>query len=85
MPSFFVGIYGGAPGPLPGLFPGLCESAVVDVALKRLVELRDAGFEEDVLTAGLQKNRPRRALTADEMILWKKAGVPPGVIREAMK
>ena len=65
--------------------PGTVSGSDVDFALKRLLELRDAGFEEDLLIAWFQKNRPRRALTAEEMILWKKTGVPPGVIREAMK
>lgn len=65
--------------------PSAVSGTDVDAVLKRLLELRDAGFEEDLLIAWLQKNRPRRSLTADEMIEWKRAGVPPAVIREAMK
>ena len=57
----------------------------VEAVLERLLELKDAGFEEELMIAWLQKNRPARPLTAEEMIAWKKAGVPPGVIREAMK
>lgn len=57
----------------------------VEVILRRLLELKDAGFDEELLLAWLRKNRPQRSLTAEEMIGWKKAGVPPNVIREVMK
>lgn len=70
---------GGGPRPAP------TETLEPEIAVKKLLELRDAGFEDDSLVAWVRKVAFTRPLTADDMLAWKSAGVPQAVIRAAVE
>ena len=51
-------------------------------ALKaKVLELQHEGVGADVIVSYVRANRPSAALTADEIIDWKKSGIPDEVIR----
>lgn len=56
-----------------------------EVALKKVLALKEAGFQDDALVAWVRKIAFTRALTADDMLAWKSAGVPQAAIRVAIE
>lgn len=65
--------------------PTPAETLEPEAAMKKILELKDAGFEEDSLVAWIRKIGFLRPLTSDDMLQWKDAGVPQKVIRAAME
>jgi len=55
------------------------------VALKKLLELKQAGFEDETLVGWIRKVEFTRPLTPDDLLEWKEAGVSQAVIRAAME
>ena len=55
------------------------------VALKKLLELEEAGFEDETLVSWIRKVEFTRPLTPEDMLEWKEAGVSEAVIRAAME
>ncbi len=58
-------------------------AAAADVSMlkAKVLELQKEGVGTDVIVSFVRANRPRAALTADEIIDWKKSGIPDDVIR----
>lgn len=55
------------------------------VALKKLLELKQAGFEDETLVGWIRKVEFTRPLTPDDLLEWKGAGISQAVIRAAME
>ncbi len=72
-----------APAPIPAAAPAPRPAAAAGVAaLKaRVLELQHEGVGADVIVSYVRANRPPAPLTADEIIDWKKSGIPDEVIR----
>lgn len=64
--------------------PAATETLEPQVAMKKLLDLKAAGFGDDSLVAWVRKISFTRPLTADDMITWKSAGVPEAAIRVAI-
>jgi hypothetical protein len=65
--------------------PSPAETLAPEEAMKKVLELKEAGFEDEALIAWLNRIEFERPLTSEDMIAWKKAGVSQAVIRAAMK
>lgn len=65
--------------------PAVAETLEPEIAMKKVLDLKDAGFEDDSLIAWVRKIAFTRPLTADDMLTWKSAGVPQAVIRTAVE
>jgi len=52
--------------------------------LTELVKLKKQGFDTDLLTDYVNKHSLTTALSADDMVKWKQAGMPPEVIKAAL-
>ena len=52
--------------------------------LAELVKLKKQGFTDDLLIDYVNKKSLSRALSADDMVKWKQAGMPPDVIKAAL-
>jgi hypothetical protein len=61
------------------------ETLEPEAAMKKVLELKDAGFEEESLVSWIRKVGFTRPLTSDDMLQWKQTGVPQSVIRAAME
>ena len=53
-------------------------------AKAKLLELRDVGFDDDMLSAWVRKIAFTRPLTAADLIDWRRAGIPQAAIKAAM-
>lgn len=60
------------------------ETLAPEWARKRLLELRDAGFDDDALVTWVKRVEFSRPFSADDMLDLKRAGLPMSVIRAAM-
>jgi hypothetical protein len=75
-----------APAPAPVRTPaaavGSAPAPRDAAALKtRVLDLMHEGIGTDVIVSFVRANRPSPSLTADEIIDWKKSGIPDEVIR----
>ncbi|HEX3529451.1 MAG TPA: hypothetical protein VH988_20525 [Thermoanaerobaculia bacterium] len=52
--------------------------------LAELVKLKKQGFDTDLLLDYVNKHSLTAALSADDMVKWKQAGMPPEVIKAAL-
>lgn len=52
--------------------------------LTELVKLKKQGFDTDLLIDYVNKHSLTAALSADDMVKWKSAGMPPEVIKAAL-
>jgi hypothetical protein len=52
--------------------------------LTELVKLKKQGFDTDLLLDYVNKHSLTTALSADDMVKWKQAGMPPEVIKAAL-
>jgi hypothetical protein len=52
--------------------------------LTELVKLQKQGFDTDLLIDYVNKKTVSPALSADDMVKWKQAGMPPEVIKAAL-
>ena len=52
--------------------------------LTELVKLKKQGFDTDLLIDFVNKKTVSPALSADDMVKWKQAGMPPEVIKAAL-
>jgi hypothetical protein len=52
--------------------------------LSELVKLKKQGFDTDLLLDYVNKHTLTTALSADDMVKWKQAGMPPEVIKAAL-
>jgi len=78
----------GASAPAPASAPArssASESMKPEHARKRLLELRDAGFDDDSLAAWISGVKFLRPFGGEDMIDLRNAGFPPSVIEAAMK
>ena len=78
----------GASAPAPASAPAMAaasESMKPEHARKRLLELRDAGFDDDSLAAWISGVKFLRPFGGEDMIDLRNAGFPPSVIEAAMK
>lgn len=69
----------------PAAKPAPTEILAPEAAMAKLLELQEAGFDEDGLAAWVRRVDFTRPLNADDMIAWKKAGIPQAAIRAAME
>lgn len=65
--------------------PTAAETLTPEAAMAKLLLLQEAGFDEDGLAAWVRRVDFTRPLSADDMIAWKKAGIPQVAIRAAME
>ena len=56
-----------------------------DELLAELVKLKKQGFDTGLLLGFVNQNSLTGSLTADDMVKWKKEGIPQEVIQAAMK
>jgi hypothetical protein len=52
--------------------------------LAELVKLKKQGFDTDLLVDYVNKKSLTAALSSDDMVKWKQAGMPPEVIKAAL-
>lgn len=52
---------------------------------EKLVALQKEGFSEDLLVAFVRQTRLSAPLTADDMLDWKRAGLPQPVVKAALE
>jgi hypothetical protein len=71
-----------APAPKAPLGPSVVEP---DALFTDLTRLRTGGVEDDVLVAYVEQRKLSRPLTVDEILQWKRAGIPDAAIRAATK
>jgi hypothetical protein len=80
----------GTPKPValasPAAAPAAAASAAMSPAdlLADLVKLKKQGFTTDLLVDYVNKKTLSRALSADDLVKWKNAGMPEEVIKSAM-
>jgi len=67
-----------APAPRPAAVAG---GISVSALKAKILDLQHEGVGADVIVSYVRANRPPAALTADEIIDWKKSGIPDEVIR----
>lgn len=60
-------------------------SMTPDELLAELIKLKDKGFTTDLLVSFVNQTPLKSALTADDMVKWKKEGLPQTVIEAALK
>ena len=65
--------------------PAVSETLDPEIALKKVLDLKEAGFDDGSMVAWVRKIAFTRPPTSDDMLAWKKAGVPQEVIRAAME
>jgi hypothetical protein len=56
-----------------------------DELLAELVKLKKQGFTTELLVDYVNQKSLKSGLTADDMVKWKKAGMPQDVIQAALK
>lgn len=61
----------------PGLTP--------DALLTELVKLKKQGFDTDLLVDFVKQKSLASGLTSDDMVKWKKEGMPQEVIQAALQ
>lgn len=69
----------------PASKPAPTETLTPEAAMAKLLELQEAGFDEEGLAAWIRRVAFTRPLNADDMIAWKKSGIPQAAIRAAME
>lgn len=74
-----------ASAPAPAATPATAESALSPAAmLAELVKLKKQGFTTDLLVDFVNQKNLTRALSADDLVKWKNAGMPEEVIKAAL-
>jgi hypothetical protein len=74
-----------ASAPAPAAAPAAAESALSPSAmLAELVKLKKQGFTTDLLVDFVNQKNLTRALSADDLVKWKNAGMPEEVIKAAL-
>jgi hypothetical protein len=74
-----------ASAPAPVAAPAAAESALSPSAmLAELVKLKKQGFTTDLLVDFVNQRNLTRALSADDLVKWKNAGIPEEVIKAAL-
>lgn len=68
---------GAAPAPAAAMSP--------DEMLTELVKLKKQGFGTDLMVSFINQKSLRSSLSADDMVKWKKEGMPQEVIQAALK
>lgn len=61
--------------------PGTVDPSVL---FDDLVRLSSGGVTDEVLVTYVKQHRPSRALTVDEILAWKNAGIPDAAIKAAV-
>jgi|GEM_PF-451025 len=64
--------------------PTPAETLSPEAAKAKLLELKIEGFEDDMLSAWVRKIAFTRPLTADDLIDWRRAGIPQAAIKATM-
>jgi hypothetical protein len=73
-------VAGASPAPPPPSGPAMSPSDL----LTELVKLKKQGFTTDLLVDYVNQKALSSALTADDMVKWKQAGMPQEVIKAAL-
>ena len=85
-PAFRDARAGGGQRPVGSVArPSPAQTLEPEAAMRKCLELKEAGFEEGALLAWIKRVAFTRPLTADDMLNWKQAGVPQAVIAAAME
>ena len=79
----------GAPAPTAPMAPAAAAAPAPaamtpSALLTELVKLKKQGFDSDLLLDYVNKHSLTTALSADDMVKWKQAGMPPEVIKAAL-
>ncbi len=61
------------------------EALTPESAKAKLLELKSEGFDDETLSAWVRRVAFTRALTADDLIDWRRAGIPQAAIKAAME
>jgi hypothetical protein len=73
----------GAAAPAASMAP-VAPPMTPSALLAELVKLKKQGFDTDLLLDYVNKHSLTAALSADDMVKWKQAGMPPEVIKAAL-
>lgn len=65
--------------------PAPAETLTPEAAKAKLLELKNEGFDDDMLAYWVRKVAFTRPLTADDLIDWRRAGVPQAAIKATME
>jgi hypothetical protein len=75
---------GSAPAPSAASAAPAAPPMTPSALLTELVKLKKQGFDTDLLLDYVNKHSLTASLSADDMVKWKQAGMPPEVIKAAL-
>lgn len=61
------------------------ETLTPEATKEKLLQLREAGFDDEMLATWVRRVRFSRELMAEDLIDWKAAGIPQAVVKAALE